>query len=92
MCKSVSHLPKFSAMNLLVLFLLSSLFVVTFSLKPEPTKNNNAQITVMGLVYCDICYNNSFSRHNYFLPGLKYQQLTGSNVQRQPLHHLARQA
>ncbi|KAK9225430.1 hypothetical protein WN943_010471 [Citrus x changshan-huyou] len=23
----------------------------------------------MGFVYCDICSNNSFSRHSYFLPG-----------------------
>ncbi|XP_047956193.1 uncharacterized protein LOC125201935 isoform X2 [Salvia hispanica] len=30
--------------------------------------NVNPQITVMGLVYCDICSNNSFSRHSYFLP------------------------
>ncbi|GMJ09433.1 hypothetical protein HRI_004612400 [Hibiscus trionum] len=73
MCKSVSHLPNLAAMNLLLLFLLSSLFIMAFSLKPEPAKNNNAQITVMGLVYCDICYNNSFSRHSYFLPGAEVQ-------------------
>ncbi|KAM0954688.1 hypothetical protein TB2_022822 [Malus domestica] len=29
----------------------------------------NSQIIVMGLVYCDICYNNTFSKHSYFLPG-----------------------
>ncbi|KAL1539900.1 hypothetical protein AAHA92_24329 [Salvia divinorum] len=33
--------------------------------------NVNPQITVMGLVYCDICSNNSFSRHSYFLPGVE---------------------
>ncbi|XP_022773632.1 uncharacterized protein LOC111315882 isoform X2 [Durio zibethinus] len=67
MWKFLSHLPNFAAMNPIVLFLLSSLFIKTLSLKPEPAKNN-AQITVMGLVYCDICSNNSFSRHSYFLP------------------------
>ncbi|MCD7472881.1 hypothetical protein HAX54_014289 [Datura stramonium] len=25
---------------------------------------------VMGMVYCDICSNNSFSRHSYFMPGV----------------------
>ncbi|CAI9111634.1 OLC1v1011897C2 [Oldenlandia corymbosa var. corymbosa] len=28
-------------------------------------------ITVMGMVYCDICYNNSFSTHSFFLPGVE---------------------
>ncbi|KAK4754843.1 hypothetical protein SAY87_008600 [Trapa incisa] len=28
-----------------------------------------SQIAVMGIVYCDFCSNNSFSRHSYFLPG-----------------------
>ncbi|KAB2084735.1 hypothetical protein ES319_A05G354100v1 [Gossypium barbadense] len=72
MWKFVSHLPKSAAMNLMILFLFSSLFIKAYSLKPEPAKNN-AQITVMGLVYCDICSNNSFSRHSYFLPGAEVQ-------------------
>ncbi|XWS40560.1 hypothetical protein CRYUN_Cryun17cG0005900 [Craigia yunnanensis] len=72
MWKFVSHLPNFAVMNPIILFLLSSLFIKTISLKPEPA-NKNAQITVMGLVYCDICSNNSFSRHSYFLPGAEVQ-------------------
>ncbi|KAF9666197.1 hypothetical protein SADUNF_Sadunf16G0204400 [Salix dunnii] len=56
-------------MNPLVLFFLSSLFINSMSSKVEPSKNTSAHITVMGLVYCDICSNNSFSRHSYFLPG-----------------------
>ncbi|XP_022750455.1 uncharacterized protein LOC111299505 isoform X2 [Durio zibethinus] len=67
MWKFVPHLPNFAAMNPLILLVVSSLFIKALSLKPEPAKNN-AQITVMGLVYCDICSNNSFSRHSYFLP------------------------
>lgn len=32
---------------------------------PKPGSN----ITVMGTVFCDICANNSFSKHSYFLRG-----------------------
>ncbi|CAN4082264.1 unnamed protein product [Withania somnifera] len=31
----------------------------------------NSHITVMGMVYCDICFNNSFSRHSYFMQGVE---------------------
>ncbi|KAK3039102.1 hypothetical protein RJ639_028848 [Escallonia herrerae] len=51
--------------------LLSSL-LLTLSLlsgKVEPARVLNPQITVMGIVYCDICSNNTFSHHSYFLPG-----------------------
>ncbi|KAF3618537.1 putative actin-related protein 2 [Capsicum annuum] len=34
-------------------------------------KVSNSHITVMGMVYCDICSNNSFSRHSYFMPGVE---------------------
>ncbi|GLT81651.1 hypothetical protein SLE2022_000880 [Rubroshorea leprosula] len=59
-------------MNLIILCVLSSFFILSVSLRPEPPKNN-AQITVMGFVYCDICSNNTFSRHSYFLPGAEVQ-------------------
>ncbi|XP_038997605.1 uncharacterized protein LOC120122544 [Hibiscus syriacus] len=49
-------------------FLFLSLLSKILSFQTESAKNNG-QITVMGLVYCDICSNNSFSRHSYFLPG-----------------------
>ncbi|KAG6400674.1 hypothetical protein SASPL_137516 [Salvia splendens] len=45
-----------------------------FLLQLEAAKSHshvNPQITVMGLVYCDICSNNSFSTHSYFLPGVE---------------------
>ncbi|XP_057544440.1 uncharacterized protein LOC130823724 [Amaranthus tricolor] len=35
--------------------------------KPKP----RSRITVIGTVYCDICSNNTFSRHSYFLPGVE---------------------
>jgi hypothetical protein len=57
-------------MNQLIIFFLSSLFINSLSSKAEPPKKISAHITVMGIVYCDICSNNSFSRHSYFLPGL----------------------
>ncbi|KAL9343416.1 hypothetical protein Peur_063847 [Populus x canadensis] len=56
-------------MNQLIIFFLSSLFINSLSSKAEPPKKISAHITVMGIVYCDICSNNSFSRHSYFLPG-----------------------
>ncbi|KAJ8771962.1 hypothetical protein K2173_027139 [Erythroxylum novogranatense] len=55
-------------MNPVTLLLLSLLFIPSLSSKMEPPRSS-AHITVMGLVYCDICSNNSFSRHSYFLPG-----------------------
>ncbi|KAL8142751.1 hypothetical protein V2J09_015783 [Rumex salicifolius] len=37
----------------------------------EESSRPNPQITVMGMVYCDFCSNNTFSRHSYFLPGVE---------------------
>ncbi|KAL7221003.1 hypothetical protein ACSBR1_023038 [Camellia fascicularis] len=53
-----------------ILFLLSSLLTLSLALEIEPETTANPQITVMGIVYCDICSNNTFSRHSYFLPGV----------------------
>ncbi|XVF44284.1 hypothetical protein PTKIN_Ptkin02bG0108000 [Pterospermum kingtungense] len=33
------------------------------------TLNPISRITVVGVVFCDICSTNTFSRHSYFLPG-----------------------
>ncbi|KAG6659762.1 pollen-specific protein-like At4g18596 [Carya illinoinensis] len=54
-------------MNPIILYVISSLFLNSLFLGVEPAKPNS-QIIVMGFVYCDICSNNSFSRHSYFLP------------------------
>ncbi|XP_059644738.1 uncharacterized protein LOC132286424 [Cornus florida] len=51
-----------------ILLLSFFLGVWTLPLQVEPA-NVNPQITVMGVVYCDICSNNTFSRHSYFIPG-----------------------
>ncbi|KAK9749998.1 hypothetical protein RND81_02G165000 [Saponaria officinalis] len=55
---------------ILCLLLLLSLFSVSFSqnIHPRPTPPGS-QITVIGTVYCDICSNNTFSGHSYFIPG-----------------------
>ncbi|KAL3829461.1 hypothetical protein ACJIZ3_018263 [Penstemon smallii] len=55
------------------LFVFSFLLTLSFSMQIEAAKksNSNPQITVMGMVYCDTCSNNSFSRHSYFLPGVE---------------------
>ncbi|KAL8538480.1 hypothetical protein ACS0TY_000475 [Phlomoides rotata] len=48
------------------------LIALSLSLQIEAGKAiSNPQITVMGMVYCDICSNHSFSRHSYFLPGVE---------------------
>ncbi|CAN1243739.1 hypothetical protein LINPERPRIM_LOCUS5794 [Linum perenne] len=52
---------------ILVLFL-SFLFIKSLSIKVEPAARN-AHFRVMGFVYCDICSNNSFTKHSYFMPG-----------------------
>ncbi|KAH0873628.1 hypothetical protein Bca4012_099344 [Brassica carinata] len=52
-------------MLLLQLLSLNSLSLGQSSSKPT------ANITVIGLVYCDVCSNNSFSKHSYFMPGVE---------------------
>ncbi|XP_044502089.1 major pollen allergen Ole e 1 [Mangifera indica] len=70
MRKLLSYLSKSGTMNLMISFLvISILFIRTQSGEIRPRKNANAHITVMGFVYCDICSNNTFSRHSYFIPG-----------------------
>ncbi|OWM70727.1 hypothetical protein CDL15_Pgr014400 [Punica granatum] len=39
--------------------------------KANHNDNNYSRITVMGIVYCDICSNNTFSKHSYFLPDVE---------------------
>ncbi|KAF7130505.1 hypothetical protein RHSIM_Rhsim10G0004200 [Rhododendron simsii] len=56
-------------MDSAILFVVvSSLLALSLPSEVEPRKVN-PQITVMGIVYCDTCSNNTFSRHSYFLPG-----------------------
>lgn len=52
-------------MLLLQLLSLNSLSLVQSSSKPT------ANITVTGLVYCDVCSTNSFSKHSYFMSGVE---------------------
>ncbi|VVB09468.1 unnamed protein product [Arabis nemorensis] len=61
-------------MLLLQLLFLNSLSLTHSSLKP------NATITVMGLVYCDVCSNNSFSKHSYFIPGVEVRIICRFNA------------
>ncbi|XP_010556297.1 PREDICTED: pollen allergen Che a 1 [Tarenaya hassleriana] len=58
-------------MKLIILMCsLSLLFINSLSRKHFPAKPN-AEISVMGLVYCDVCSNNTFSRHSYFMSGVE---------------------
>ncbi|XAR52030.1 hypothetical protein NMG60_11006871 [Bertholletia excelsa] len=52
------------------LFILSSSLILSIHSPVEAAKVN-PQITVMGIVYCDTCSNNTFSRHSYFMPGVE---------------------
>lgn len=55
-----------------ILLALALLFVHPLSLIAKPT-NPVSHITVVGVVYCDMCSSNTFSRHSYFLPGADVQ-------------------
>ncbi|XP_010425434.1 PREDICTED: uncharacterized protein LOC104710515 [Camelina sativa] len=52
---------------LLQILLVNSLSPKHSSPKPKPA----AEITIMGFVYCDVCSNNSFSKHSYFMSGVE---------------------
>ncbi|KAJ8423090.1 hypothetical protein Cgig2_012977 [Carnegiea gigantea] len=62
----------------MIVWLLLSLFSPLLLLAPhiQPIEAERgpkpySHITVIGTVYCDICSNNSFSTHSYFLPGVE---------------------
>ncbi|GAB2225976.1 hypothetical protein Droror1_Dr00021757 [Drosera rotundifolia] len=56
----------------IVIFTLFLLYHRAEPAAPRPREPRaNSRITVMGMVYCDICSNDSFSRHSYFLPGVQ---------------------
>ncbi|KAF5449285.1 hypothetical protein F2P56_029749 [Juglans regia] len=59
-------------MDLVVFLLFASLFFHPISLLAQPP-NPVSRITVVGVVYCDICSSNTFSRHSYFMPGADVQ-------------------
>ncbi|KAH9624691.1 hypothetical protein KSS87_003617 [Heliosperma pusillum] len=53
-------------LSLVLLSFLSLSFSQNIHPHPKPA---GSQITVIGTVYCDICSNNTFSVHSYFIPG-----------------------
>ncbi|KAL0642584.1 hypothetical protein Bca4012_040874 [Brassica carinata] len=56
---------------IMFLFALLQLLLVN-SLSPKhPSAKPDAEINVMGFVYCDVCSNNSFSKHSYFMSGVE---------------------
>ncbi|CAN8233248.1 unnamed protein product [Cochlearia groenlandica] len=55
-----------------LIIMLMLLLLQLLSLNSLPLKHSsNANITVMGLVYCDVCSNNTFSTHSYFMSGVE---------------------
>nr|CAD1820129.1 unnamed protein product [Ananas comosus var. bracteatus] len=49
--------------------LFALLFTKSLSLSPNPKPISN--ITIIGTVFCDACSDNTFSKHCYFLQGVK---------------------
>ncbi|CAG7859842.1 unnamed protein product [Brassica rapa] len=57
--------------KIMFLFVHLQLLLVN-SLSPKhPSAKPAAEINVMGFVYCDVCSNNSFSKHSYFMSGVE---------------------
>ncbi|XVE91672.1 hypothetical protein REPUB_Repub01dG0030800 [Reevesia pubescens] len=52
-----------------ILVLASSFTHLIFAIA-QSAANPVSQITVVGVVFCDICSSKTFSRHSYFLPGV----------------------
>lgn len=61
----------FSSMDPVFIFLLATLFTFPYLLGAGP-QNPSSHITIIGSVYCDVCYDNTFSKYSYFLPGKKH--------------------
>ncbi|KAJ0230542.1 Pollen Ole e 1 allergen and extensin family protein [Hirschfeldia incana] len=60
--------------NKLIMFifvLLQLLLVVNSLFLKHSLAKPNAEVTVMGFVYCDVCSNNTFSTHSYFMSGVE---------------------
>ncbi|KAJ0255164.1 hypothetical protein HA466_0099610 [Hirschfeldia incana] len=55
---------------IILMLLLQLLSLNSLSLRQSSSKPT-ANITVMGLVYCDVCSNNSFSKHSYVMSGVE---------------------
>ncbi|CAN8253741.1 unnamed protein product [Cochlearia groenlandica] len=64
-------------MMIMFLFIFLQLMLVnSFSPKHSShTKPREEEINVMGFVYCDVCSNNTFSRHSYFMSGVEVRIL-----------------
>ncbi|XP_021904055.1 uncharacterized protein LOC110819240, partial [Carica papaya] len=61
---SASSMGSISILAFLLLAALAEHKMAQSEKRPE-----SSRITVVGVVYCDTCSSNSFSRHSYFLPG-----------------------
>ncbi|KAL4192034.1 hypothetical protein AMTRI_Chr06g170230 [Amborella trichopoda] len=51
---------------------------VTVDGKWVRTRKLAKQVTIFGIVYCDACYENTFTNHSYFLQGAHVQARCGS--------------
>ncbi|KAG5394861.1 hypothetical protein IGI04_024824 [Brassica rapa subsp. trilocularis] len=72
----IKSLKKASSMAFLEVVIscivMKTLLLLVNSLSPKHSSAKpNAEVTVMGFVYCDVCSNNTFSRHSYFMSGVE---------------------
>ncbi|KAL2560035.1 proline-rich protein 4-like [Forsythia ovata] len=56
-------------MDPVFIFLLATLFIFSSLVQAEPPKPTS-HITIIGSVYCDVCFDNTFAKYSYFLPGV----------------------
>lgn len=64
------------SMDQMLIFLLLAIFLhsqlpLILTAKQPPPPLPKSHIAVQGSVFCDVCYDNTFSRQSYFLPGKK---------------------
>ncbi|XP_059316498.1 uncharacterized protein LOC132067319 [Lycium ferocissimum] len=50
--------------------LILHLFVQVLSVSARPVEGPSSRIIVQGSVFCDVCCDNTFSKHSYFLSGV----------------------
>ncbi|KAJ4824539.1 hypothetical protein Tsubulata_011035 [Turnera subulata] len=73
--KLLSASPMFASSMVPIAFLVLLATFLAYPLSvtarpPANAANPTSRITVVGVVFCDTCSTNSFSKHSYFLPGV----------------------
>ncbi|KAL0289829.1 UNVERIFIED_CONTAM: hypothetical protein Sradi_7063900 [Sesamum radiatum] len=62
--------PCFNIVYLFFFLANSFIYPVAPAPAPVPPPPPTSHIIILGSVYCDVCYHNTFSKHSYFLSGV----------------------